>query len=78
MRQSHAGRPLFNTILLPPDECKSDARVPKVFYGALAYTRLAINMLIYAWGSLTGKLSSEKLEDVRRRIGDALKSIKVI
>jgi hypothetical protein len=35
-------------VLLPPDECKSDIRVPKVFYGALAYTRLAINMLIYA------------------------------
>jgi len=78
VRQSHARCPLFNTILLPPDECKSDARVPKALYGALAYTRLAINMLIYAWGSLTGKLSSEKLEDVRRRIGDALKSVETI
>jgi hypothetical protein len=65
-------------VLLPPDECKSDTRVPKVFYGALAYTRLAINMLIYAWGSLVGKLSSEELEDVRRRIGDALKSVEAI
>jgi len=35
-------------------------------------------MLIYTWGSLVGKLSSEELEDARRRIGDALKSIKVI
>jgi len=76
VRQSHAGRPLFNTILLPPDECKSDARVPKVFYGALAYTRLVINMLIYAWGSLTGRLSSEELEDVRRRVRDEVKTIR--
>ncbi|WP_143701517.1 hypothetical protein [Vulcanisaeta sp. EB80] len=76
MRQSRAGRPLFNTILLPPNECKSDARVPKVFYGALAYTRLAINMLIYAWGSLVGKLSNEELEDVRKRIEDTVKAIR--
>jgi hypothetical protein len=33
-------------------------------------------MLIYTWGSLTGKLSSEKLEDVRRRIEDAVKTIR--
>jgi hypothetical protein len=33
-------------------------------------------MLFYAWGSLTGKLSSEKLEDVRRRIKDAVKAIR--
>jgi len=65
-------------ILLPPNECESDVRVPKVFYGALAYTRLAINMLVYAWGSLVSKLGSEELEDVGRRIGDALKSVKVI
>ena len=78
VRQSHARYPLFNTILLPPNGCKSDARVPKALYGALTYTRLAINMLVYAWGSLVGKLSSEELEDVRRRIEDALKSIKVI
>jgi hypothetical protein len=35
-------------------------------------------MLIYTWGSLTGRLSSEELKDVRRRIGDALKSVKAI
>jgi hypothetical protein len=35
-------------------------------------------MMIYAWGSLVSKLSSEELEDVRRRIGDALKSVKAI
>jgi hypothetical protein len=35
-------------------------------------------MLIYAWGSLTGKLSSEKLEDVRRRIKDSVKTIRRI
>jgi hypothetical protein len=32
-------------------------------------------MLIYTWGSLTDKLSSEKLEDVRR-IKDAVKTIR--
>jgi len=76
VRQSHARCPLFNTILLPPNECKSDARVPKTLYGALAYTRLAINMLIYTWGSLVSKLSSEELEDVRRRIEDEVKAIR--
>jgi hypothetical protein len=33
-------------------------------------------MLIYAWGSLTGKLSNEELEDVRKRIEDAVKTIR--
>jgi len=75
VRQSHARCPLFNTILLPPNECKSDARVPKALYRAITHTRLAINMLIYTWGSLTDKLSSEKLEDVRR-IKDAVKTIR--
>jgi hypothetical protein len=78
VRRSHARYPLFNTILLPPNECKSDARVPKALYRAITHTRLAINILIYAWGSLTGRLSSEELEDVRRRIGDALKSVEAI
>jgi len=63
-------------ILLPPDEWKSDARVPKTLYGAITHTRLAINMLIYAWGSLMGKLSSEELEDVRRRVRDEVKTIR--
>jgi hypothetical protein len=40
--------------------------------------RLSINMLVYTWGSLMGKLSNEELKDVRRRIEDVLKSIKVI
>jgi hypothetical protein len=40
--------------------------------------RLSINMLVYTWGSLMGKLSNEELKDVRRRIKDVLKSIKVI
>jgi len=35
-------------------------------------------MLVYTWGSLMGKLSNEELKDVRRRIKDVLKSIKVI
>jgi len=33
-------------------------------------------MLVYAWGLLVGKLSSEELEDVGRRIEDAAKAIR--
>jgi len=33
-------------------------------------------MLIYAWGSLMGKLSSEELENARRRTEDAVETIK--
>jgi len=33
-------------------------------------------MLIYTWGSLVSKLSSEELEDVRRRIEDEVKAIR--
>jgi hypothetical protein len=35
-------------------------------------------MLVYAWGSLTGRLSNEELEGVRRRIEDAVKAIRQI
>jgi hypothetical protein len=35
-------------------------------------------MLIYAWGSLVSKLSNKELEDVRRRIEDAVKAIRQI
>jgi hypothetical protein len=63
---------------LQPAECEGDVEAVRYIYTSLIHMRLSINMLIYAWGSLTGRLSSEELEDVRRRIGDALKSIKVI
>jgi len=65
-------------VMLQPAECKGDDKVLKAFYITITHTRLAINMLIYAWGSLMGKLSSEELENVRRRIEDALKSAKAI
>ncbi len=64
--------------LLQPAECKGDDKVLRAFYITITHTRLAINMLIYAWGSLVGKLSKEELENVRRRIKDALKSAKAI
>ena len=65
-------------VMLQPAECKGDIKVLRAFYITITHTRLAINMLIYAWSSLMGKLSSEELEDVKRRIGDALKSVKAI
>jgi hypothetical protein len=61
-----------------PMSAKAASEYPKVFYGALAYTRLAINMLIYAWGSLVSKLSNEELEDVGKRIEDSVKAIRRI
>jgi hypothetical protein len=63
---------------LQPAECEGDVEAVRYIYASLIHMRLSINMLIYAWGSLTGRLSSEELEDVRRRIGDALKSVKAI
>jgi len=62
--------------LLQPAECKGDDKVLKAFYITITHTRLAINMLVYAWGLLVGKLSSEELEDVGRRIEDAVKTIR--
>jgi hypothetical protein len=63
-------------VMLQPAECKGDVKVLRAFYITITHTRLAINMLIYAWGSLMGKLSNEELEDVRRRIEDAVKAIR--
>jgi hypothetical protein len=63
-------------VMLQPAECKGDVKVLRAFYITITHTRLAINMLIYAWGSLMGKLSNEELEDVRRRIEDAVKTIR--
>jgi len=63
-------------VMLQPAECKGDIKVLRAFYITITHTRLAINMLVYTWGSLVGKLSSEELEDVRRRIEDAVKAIR--
>ena len=63
-------------VMLQPAECKGDVKVLRAFYVTITHTRLAINMLIYAWGSLTNKLSSEELEDVRRRVRDEVKTIR--
>ena len=65
-------------VMLQPAECKGDVKVLRAFYVTITHTRLITNMLVYVWGSLVGKLSSEELEDVRRRIGDALKSVEAI
>jgi hypothetical protein len=62
--------------MLQPAECKGDVKVLKAFYITITHTRLVVNMLIYAWGSLVGKLGNEELEDVRRRIEDAVKAIR--
>jgi uncharacterized radical SAM superfamily Fe-S cluster-containing enzyme len=59
-----------------PAECEGDVEAVKYIYTSLIHMRLSINMLVYAWGSLTGRLSSKELEDVRRRIGDAVKAIR--
>jgi hypothetical protein len=64
--------------LLQPAECKGDDKVLKAFYITITHTRLVVNMLIYAWGSLVSKLSNEELEDVRRRIEDSVKAIRRI
>jgi len=63
-------------VILQPAECKGDDKVLKAFYITITHTRLAINMLIYTWSSLMGKLSNEVLEDVRRRIKDAVKTMR--
>jgi len=63
-------------VILQPAECKGDDKVLKAFYITITHTRLAINMLIYTWSSLMGKLSNEVLEDVGRRIKDAVKTMR--
>jgi hypothetical protein len=65
-------------VMLQPAECKGDVKVLKAFYVTITHTRLITNMLVYAWGSLTGRLSNEELEGVRRRIEDAVKAIRQI
>jgi hypothetical protein len=63
---------------LQPAECEGDVEAVRYIYTSLIHMRLSINMLVYVWGSLVGKLSSEELEGVRRRIEDAVKAIRQI
>jgi hypothetical protein len=62
--------------LLQPAKCEGDDKVLRAFYITITHTRLIVNMLIYAWGSLVSKLSNKELEDVRRRIEDAVKAVR--
>jgi len=72
---SKDGFPSMRTIVMPVECDENDLVLLDVIHSELLFTRLSMDMLIYAWGVVTKSMSDEELEKAKAKIEETLKRI---
>jgi len=72
---SKDGFPPMRTIVMPVECDENDLVLLDVIHSELLFTRLSMDMLIYAWGVVTKSMSDKELEKAKAKIEETLKRI---
>jgi len=67
--------PPMRTVILPAECDEDDLVVLDLMHWDALLTRLSMDMLIYAWGVITKKMSNEELEKARANIEEIARRI---